>query len=437
MPDRRQYQYLESGINLLPEDKITPALIDYTKGNGQILGDQIAEQEKKKEVFNKLLDISLKDVKGRFRDEAIKAKQDAIKDVASSFAKADTITPQLMLKLSEKKDLLEGLAGQYTGIESWYKMAAAKAAEIQDPESRNATMENIRSIMEDSGSIKDTYQKITSTDWYVPPPEDIDPGKARDAIIKATDNEAPGVVHEKDPYGNVNYHDVKNKNQAVLEQNAKIYYNAHKPALAKQGFKSWEQWRSYVGTGKEYGNLIVRNANTTKNPKTKIIPDIAYNASTGGWNFPDKAIKLGGFQLTDSNGAQVGNRQNLELTQVVKDPDGKYYAIVTAPSLAEVNVGDLRKSFNDPVLADGFMLANGQSLMKADSKSQVNSDILKIPIDKVEDILKRNVNLHGFVYDLGGLGIQERYNPSLDTPVTEGETQDDNPLGLDLPALNK
>lgn len=161
-----QYE-LGSGIDMLGGNAVA-------QGNQNLLNSLIAVQEKKnleekarQEKFNQLLDVSLKDVKTKWRNEAVNLRDKWVNEVRDM---AKQSQGRFDAKQSEKilagRNKLNEFAGMSQEVSDWYKDAWKQALQIKNPEAQKKTLENITKIM-NSPTLQDAYEKSSDPSWYV------------------------------------------------------------------------------------------------------------------------------------------------------------------------------------------------------------------------------------------------------------------------------
>lgn len=436
---------MESGVNLLPTDYVTPALKEQAQVGQAILSDQIAEEEKKQTVFNKLLEVSLKDVKGKFRDEALQAKTNALSDLAKVFAKDSPITAQHMVKLQDEKDKLESLMGMAQGIESWYWQAANTAATIKDQTAREQTIANIQKIMEEGGSIKDTYQKIIKNDWLVHPPEQIDPISLKKQILDTVSMDLiQRNIIDQSKYGQVGFQEMYQAAPEEMQNMVDVTWRQHEQKLKNSGFQTKQQWQDFLGDKKTYGGTEYRTIPQTDTEVPHIpgmgynpeLPFINYNESIGGWVFADvndgKGVPIASIEMRDEKGDKTGNTTQMAITKVQKGDDDRYYAHIAVPK--SVTPEDITNkiqeggSMRSEDVENIILMTVADKLLTA-RKDPVNTEEIKVPVEAVEGMILRNVNLLNYNYDPAGLGV-EKYIPSNQTQAGQGGQNTADPAGI-------
>jgi len=132
-----------------------------------IEAQKYVDEEVRQTKFKELIDISLKDVRGAWRDEAV-AKKQTFLDKATTLASESQgkLTWEQEKQLMQEKEGLERFAGMSKEVEDWYGKAVQTAQNIKDQEAQKATMDNITNIMATKG-LAETYDLTQDPNWLV------------------------------------------------------------------------------------------------------------------------------------------------------------------------------------------------------------------------------------------------------------------------------
>ena len=426
-----QSSSLNSGISFTDNDSIASGLHSLVGSLAGIINDKNVEEEQSQEQFNKLVDVSLKGVNGKYRDEAVKLRDDFLKK-ATGLARETQgqFTWDQTKKLEQERDNLNGFTGMYKDVQDWAKTAMAKTLSIKDPEAQAATIKNITDILENSPDLKTTWERTNSPDWLVIPKNKYDLKK--DVLPKL-----PTILNKD---GKPDIEGYRRASKALL--------SIDDPALT--WYKQKWQEQNPDGTDAEFINQLAETKARYVQPKYTD-PSIIPTPSNGGINAKGKYYNYSGRTYMKGDSRPVikpnsagnyylgtdpiklsswqndkGLRYNNAKIVEIKKVKGKYVAVIQHD-----------KYYEDKDKAD-YIAKNGKeawdtavmSGIKKEptvKKDQVELGTITVPLDKVYNEIGRHVVLKDIkanAVDISGL------NKLLNKNVKKGDKK--NPLGLDL-----
>lgn len=166
-----QYKGLTSGISFLDNNAIAQGIDAFQTSLLGIEDEKALTDAENEAKFKELVDIDIREVRDRFRLDAVTKRDKFIKE-ATEFAMADPkrqggISFENTLKLEKRKAGLESFVGQYQEVQKWFLQANKTAIGIKDPAAQRQTLENISRIMKEGGDLDEVFAKTQNLDWLV------------------------------------------------------------------------------------------------------------------------------------------------------------------------------------------------------------------------------------------------------------------------------
>jgi hypothetical protein len=189
----RQYSGLNSGINMLGNDSISQGISSMMDSMQQVQATEYADEQERQAKFKNLIDVSMKDVRGQWRDEAVIKKEGFLNDATKLAAESQgRLSWEQEKQLMVKKEGLEQFAGMSAEVTDWYQKATMTAAQIDDPASRDATMANITEVMEKEG-LEEVHKATQDPNWLVQKNYRMEDGIALIKPVSRKDNGEPDI----------------------------------------------------------------------------------------------------------------------------------------------------------------------------------------------------------------------------------------------------
>lgn len=165
-----QFTNLNSGIDMIGNNPIGAGFDSLAKSLVSINQQEQADETKRQEKFQNLINVSLKDVSGRWQDEAVKKRDAFIKDAADiARSSAGELNWEQEKALRDKRSGIESFAGKSIEVRDWYAKAMDTMTKMKDPEARKATAENIKRIMSNTGGLEAVHEETLKPDWLAQP----------------------------------------------------------------------------------------------------------------------------------------------------------------------------------------------------------------------------------------------------------------------------
>lgn len=379
---------------MLPkQDRTSEGVSSFFNSMAAIAQQKVQNEQQKQQLLTNLLKVSLKDVKGRYAQQAIELKKEAMQKAQNVLADVEGMPgAQEMLQIQQAQDDLESFIGRYQGLEKWYFDAAQSAAQIKDDDARAKTIKNIADIMQ-SPDLDTAWNKVMKADWFVHPVEDVDPSLIRQRIIAHADAvDLPDNVSEKDQYGNVIYKSWQGKDPEQIRQGAAMYWQRYGESLKKKhNIKSLDEWMEFVGTGKTVSETIRSgDGTTTQDKRAKVL----FNEAIGGWDVSHvnngKGVQIDSFK-TPQGTKKSKYIKDATITRVYFNDKGVLKADVTFDKVLELNFDELRKEFGDAYVKS--LVQDNPSLLTKTQKDPINKDVLTVDYYYVQDAVESQTKL--------------------------------------------
>lgn len=192
----RQYGNLGSGVNMMEGSSIPQGVESLASSLSKLEQQKQLGEAERQQKFQDLIKYDLKDVKGRWQDQAAEKKQSFIDNATEAYRKTQgRPTWQEQKALLGEKDKLEQFAGKSKAVEEWYGEALKTVHDTKDITAKNATAENIKKIR-NIGSLEDQYEAIQNNDWIVNPDYDLQ----TDLLDKIRDGKTSAGYTKMDDY---------------------------------------------------------------------------------------------------------------------------------------------------------------------------------------------------------------------------------------------
>jgi len=280
-----QYKGLTSGVNMMGNDAVPQGIASMNESMIQIQQQEYADESERQAKFKNLIDVSLKDVRGQWQDEAVTKKQsfldNATKLAAESMGK---LTWDQEKQLMTGKEDLERFAGMSKEVEDWYGKAVTQASQIKDQTAQKKTYENIKNIMATKG-LENVYNETLKPDWMEQPKYGM-PAVMKLATPTWDNNGQPSVKKLETQYKGL----IDTETPAVMEQ--KPFYDSL-PDDKKKLYPTFENWLAEIKaaemTKKRYNEInYVPSRTGGSTDKRKVIKP----EKTGVYRMGDLGIKV-------------------------------------------------------------------------------------------------------------------------------------------------
>lgn len=374
---------LSSGVTFFQDDAIQKGVGNLLRSLQSIEQIKIQDTEQKRAQFEKIIDISMKPIQGRFQDEAMAKRQEFLSNARKIAQETQgNLSWQQVKALREEKRGLEAAAGQYKELQDWYKTSVAQALRIKDKDAQSQSLQNIAKIMEQGGTLAETHAKtLDPTNWLVQAEDkpvgysyvidqmnEVFPSRSLDELLKA------------DP---------------ITQKDFKDWISAV-PGRTEEDWKKVKmQQFKFLKTEKD------------KTTKAKVLPVVKMGRAG---NFPilginnGKGIKFPSITISDDDGTR--HLKNVTVIDIVptKGIDGVetgYKVILSHPKLIGKTEEEIKANFFSDKRRSLASQERNWKNWQIDNPNYsprlhpTETEESEIPLSDIYEVLKQNVKLEG------------------------------------------